>query len=1643
MKKKYQLSLIAFLYSLLIFSANKTFTGTGNFSEALRWGGSLPVAGDNLTINGTCTFDNAANSLAYGTLNLGGSSASALNWPVSGTNTLNITAFSSSKPSTIDMSNGGFLQIRASWSNNNQTFTHGLGTVIWNVTSGNSTLPNSVQNYYNLITSTGGFVVDFGVAGQGTKINNNVTVSTGTLNSGSKKYTCTNTIYVSSVLQDNSNAGNNVINNIVINSGGKLYNTVGETYNISGNLTMLGGTISGAGIPILNIAGNFLVLIGTNDIGNSQLSVTGTTSLTAALNISTAGGTKTINDFIVTSTGSYSCALAESWSIGGNITVNGGFNPNSGTYSLTGVGKTISGTTAMTFSTITCSGTYTNNATVSLNGNLIGTGTWAQGATGVLNLAILTPSFSVSNFNASAVGNTVNYSLAGNQTIRNPNDGRYYNLSTSTSGTKTFSVGTIVGGNMAITSSTLDVSLSNFSLSVGGNWINTAGTFVPRAATVTFSNTTSQTIFKAGGEIFNNIIFSSTGNKSLLSSITGNTLTINSGSLTANSNSITLTGNWVNNGGTFSGGTGTVLFTAITPQTIFKSAGETFYNITFSNLGVKSLLSAISCNTLTINTTTLIANNNNITLTGNWANNTGLFTPGTNTVLFTSTSGQTIFKSLGEIFNNITFSNAGNKTLLSAITANTIAINAGIVTAGSNSITLTGDWTNNGGTFSGGTGTVFFTGSTLQNIFKGSGETFNNITFSNTGNKSLLSAISGKTLTINTTTLTANSNSITLTGNWVNNSGTFLPGTGTTLFTGTSTQSIFNLATETFYDITFSNAGNKIMLCPITGNTLTINAGTLTTGGFSVSLSGDWKNNGGTFLPGTGTTFFNGTTAQTIFKSGGEIFNNLDFSNAGTKALLSAITGSNITINSGSFLDVNTTNNQITVNGNFINNGTFLAQKGLVFLNGLINQTIGGLTTTSFYNLSLNNLAGAILGNSENLVNTLTLSNGTFNTNAKVFTMLSTASNTARIATITGTGDIIGDVTAQRFAPGGSTGWALLGTPISSSLTFSSWNDDFAISCASCPNGSNGGFTSVYYYNEAATGSYSATSAYVPISSITNPILPNRGYWVYLGNGQTSTTPIIIDVTGTVRKFNNSIPLTRTSNGLVNDDGWNLIHNPYPSPIKWSLLRNGNASVDNAIYGYNADLNGGAGGTVTYVNGISSPALGSGGISDTIAMSQGFQVHCTATTTLTALETHKVSGNPTFLKTSETNTVVSGIQQLLRLNLNGPSSFHDETVLYIQAGATNDFDSEFDAIKMVGQDPNAPLIMLQSGVEEFQVNGISPITSSFTMPLKTTTGYAGTYTISASNIGSFPAGSCISLYDTYTSITTNLKISNYVFILNSSTTNPRFILNITINPLDITTNLSQPTCVNSNAGEIVAVGNNSGPWNYKWKDENGVVLKTSFNKAAADTLGGLSGGNYSLEISTVGECDNKDSIFTVDVIEMAAAQFSSVDTTYLSNNGVIAFTNTSSNSINNAWNFGDGIGESLSSDPVYNYSSAGVYTVTLIASSNSGCTDTTFKSVVVVSDMIVTNVLSQYMAGSLIIRTLDKNDYFLSGTLEGSAFLTIKLMDGFGKLVKDYGSLKSDNINLPINLDNYKAGIYYLSITGERLSETIKLPVTK
>ena len=390
--------------------------------------------------------------------------------------------------------------------------------------------------------------------------------------------------------------------------------------------------------------------------------------------------------------------------------------------------------------------------------------------------------------------------------------------------------------------------------------------------------------------------------------------------------------------------------------------------------------------------------------------------------------------------------------------------------------------------------------------------------------------------------------------------------------------------------------------------------------------------------------------------------------------------------------------------------------------------------------------------------------------------------------------------------------------------------------------------------------------------------------------------------------------------------------------------------------------------------------------------------------------------------------------------MNGPNNYLDESVLYIQQGATNNFDDAFDAYKLAGQNPLAPSIALINSNNKFQINGVPPISGTFSMELKTLTGISGNYTISATEFTTFPSGACFNLYDKFTNTTTDIKNNTYVFNLSDTTTVARFVLNITINPLNINSNVIQPSCALPQVKEINAQGANSVPWNFYWRDQQSNIIKTSLNKSGGDTLTGMNAGTYSLEINTVGQCDNNYSSYYINPIVLPYTHFIAPDTVYLSQNAIVTFSNASDYVTTQQWNFGDNIGTSIAFNPSYNYSSVGNFNVSLINTSSTGCVDTAFKQMVVLDTdvSLKTNSLNN---SNLTVKTLENNEYLIEKNLKGISSVSIKLQDVSGRLLNDFGKFETKNIGVTFNLNNYATGIYYLSVMIDDVKSVIKLQV--
>lgn len=594
-------------------------------------------------------------------------------------------------------------------------------------------------------------------------------------------------------------------------------------------------------------------------------------------------------------------------------------------------------------------------------------------------------------------------------------------------------------------------------------------------------------------------------------------------------------------------------------------------------------------------------------------------------------------------------------------------------------------------------------------------------------------------LTINTSTNTASAAS---------NTGTFN----------------FNDATAT---INSSAAAGTVKLPNVTFNT----AGALDMTG-NISVTRNWTSTQiGSFTPGTSTVHFYGALAGVVATADRAYFDNM-------------------TVATGAVLNV-TNNSVLDFNLNFTHDGTFTGNTSLLMFTGGVGHTIGGSAALTTINAIEKADAGSLVfDNPTNLLDSVRITGGAVTIGAGgSLTLKSTSALKARIAEISGGGSFTGSATVETFIPGGATDWAMLGASGVSGLSFNSWYGQIPMAIENSATGvtSAGGqyFESVWRWDE--TGAISSIG-YDSTVVVGDPINLGEGYWIFVGNGLSSTSAITTTVTGAVNTGNNPIAITSSGVLPAGDDGFNLVANPFASPISWDRIFADptNTDVNGTIYVYNADL-----GVPTSYNAATQTSSHGTGIKSGIAMGQGFYVESNqAAGTLNINENHKVAQNTGANPLLKTNATSSSASARLRLKING-GGFEDESVVCFLPSATTGFDNRYDGWKLYaspgyagyGKNPWTlrTTISTLSGNDDYSINSLPlPLTANAVIPVLAKVYASGQHTISAYDIN-LPSGTCVTLKDKLLNVTHNLAASPYVCILSDTATTARFELTVCAN----------------------------------------------------------------------------------------------------------------------------------------------------------------------------------------------------------------------------------------------------------------------
>jgi hypothetical protein len=167
------------------------------------------------------------------------------------------------------------------------------------------------------------------------------------------------------------------------------------------------------------------------------------------------------------------------------------------------------------------------------------------------------------------------------------------------------------------------------------------------------------------------------------------------------------------------------------------------------------------------------------------------------------------------------------------------------------------------------------------------------------------------------------------------------------------------------------------------------------------------------------------------------------------------------------------------------------------------------------------------------------------------------------------------------------------------------------------------------------------------------------------------------------------------------------------------------------------------------------------------------------------------SGGPATVTLSNTQrtTSMTGVGtfmkngfDLARINLFDKDSSRDQVVFYFQDGASQDFNPEFDALKMKSMEASAPSLYSIGQDGDLSINALSPQETEYALPLGFRSNKTGKNSISL-NKESLDAKWFVYLEDKHLGSFFDLKKDDYVFNHTGSNTDSRFVLHFTQSPL--------------------------------------------------------------------------------------------------------------------------------------------------------------------------------------------------------------------------------------------------------------------
>ena len=563
--------------------------------------------------------------------------------------------------------------------------------------------------------------------------------------------------------------------------------------------------------------------------------------------------------------------------------------------------------------------------------------------------------------------------------------------------------------------------------------------------------------------------------------------------------------------------------------------------------------------------------------------------------------------------------------------------------------------------------------------------------------------------------------------------GANLMGASSVKFNGVAAGFTVNSATQVTTTVPSGATTGAISVTTPAGTATSAQSFTVTTDlvvSTAQTLSGSYRN---VTVTGTGTLTLTGAlnvTGTLTVQSGGQL---------NTKTY--AVMGNDFVLADGATLSIGSAAG-ITATGSTgsiqTTTRSFAPDASYVYGSAVAGSETGSGLPAQVRNLSVLDLSGSATANVK-LTNDLAIAqvlrlDYDLTTNGKALTLLSTPLAGSALVHNNG-GAVQGTATVQRAIDptlNSGLGYRQFSAPVSNTTVADLATAGFVPMVNSAYNTSatptaETPFPTVYGYDQsrmtAANNLTGFDKGWESPAALTEALVPGKGYTVNLPASE------LVDFVGTLNNNDLSVPLSRTSGSTAADGGWQLLGNPYPSPLDLSQVAAADRlNLDAAVY-ISQSLGQYAGQYRAYVNNLST----SGTNSPVLPSGQGFFVRVGAGQTSGSFTFRNSQRVTTFDASTSLQRTTTDSRPQVHLALRGSGPASDAAIVYVEPGATAGLDGQYDAAKL----PNTTGLNLSTalaGGQPLAIDGRPVPTASLTIPLNVYVPATGTYTLQADQL---------------------------------------------------------------------------------------------------------------------------------------------------------------------------------------------------------------------------------------------------------------------------------------------------------------------